>query len=129
LSELRRPNIGSRYTVPFRIKPRFGQVSKNLAESAPAICGKESGHIFHQYQSGPNFANNSDELGPEPAGVGCSFSFSGDADGRAREAATDDIHASAPRLSVEGFNVVPDGSFVQSAVAHPGHEDALGVGV
>lgn len=44
----------------------------------------------------------------------------------AREAASDDIHQSTPRLAVEGSHVVPDGEGMQASVILSGHEDLSG---
>jgi hypothetical protein len=51
------------------------------------------------------------------------------ADVLAGESATDDIDVAAPRVSVEGLNIVPDWEGFKAPVALSGEEDASGVGI
>ncbi len=64
----------------------------------------------------------------QPAVVVGSLAASGNAVGLARVSASDNIHASAPRCSVEAGNVIPDRRRIQGRVFHPRHEAGRGVG-
>ena len=79
-------DAGSRETCPLRIEPHFGQVSQNSSEKpSGVISGKsgvtaaeQSGDVFSHHPSGPNFANDSGELGPEVALIRAGLPLSGD---------------------------------------------------
>jgi len=43
------------------------------------------------------------------------------------EPARNHVNTTAPRLSVEGADVVPDGEWLKVSVVLPGHENASGV--
>jgi hypothetical protein len=45
----------------------------------------------------------------------------------ARETSRHHIHGSAPRFSIEGSHVVPDGEWFKAAVILSGHEDFSGM--
>ena len=47
----------------------------------------------------------------------------------ARIACADNIHRAAPRVAVEGGNIIPDNSLIQGRVFHPRHEDGCGEGL
>jgi hypothetical protein len=47
----------------------------------------------------------------------------------ARRSASDEIHQSTPRASVEGAHVVPERSWRHGLLFHPGHEDGRSEGV
>lgn len=55
-----RANVGSRYAMPFRIKPERGQRSEYVAN--PSI--KQLWTVFHDDKSGSNLANKASELTP-----------------------------------------------------------------
>jgi hypothetical protein len=81
-------NVGSRYAVPFCIKPERGQVSENLSKSP----SKQSCDVLHDDVAGSNLANNSGILSPEPTSLARQAGPEADrADVLAGEAATDKI--------------------------------------
>jgi hypothetical protein len=107
-------DVGSGEHKPCSIIPCFGQVPEYDVESPR---GKEWG-VFHECESRSYFANDSVHFFPESrAGTGDSFALSCATDILAGEAAADDIDESAPRLSVEGGNVVPDGEWREESIS------------
>jgi hypothetical protein len=56
-----------------------------------------------------------------------SGAFACHADVLAREAASDDVHASSPRSPVEGLHVIPDWEWVEAAIVLSGDEALSGV--
>jgi hypothetical protein len=61
-------------------------------------------------------------MGPEPPFVGDAEPLPGVGGRLAGEAGSDEIHSAAPRVAVEGREVVPDRSRIQGLVFHPRHE-------
>lgn len=92
LPEVRSPNAGSRYTIPFRIIPALGQVSENFTHRSPFICVKEAWDVFHEDESRSYHANDSCELRPEPPFVRLTFLFACATDGLAGEASADEVN-------------------------------------
>lgn len=63
VAKLSGTSVGSRYAVPLSIIPERGQVSENGSESP----SKQSCDVFHNDESGSNFANKAGELAPQSA--------------------------------------------------------------
>ena len=123
---VRRADLLRSEQIPFRIVPAFGQVAEDTVESSRS----ESCDVFHENEAGSYLANDSRVLGPETRPLSVETgSGSRKADVLAREAARDEIHDSSPRLAVEGGYVVPDRSWTQLLLSHPGHESRRSVGV
>ncbi len=78
--------------------------------------------VLQEYESRSSVANDSGDLRPEVSGVVLSESLAGLRKRLAGVAGSDKIHSAAPRLSVEGSQVVPDRSLIQGLRFHPGHE-------
>jgi len=57
---MRRVNGGSRYNVPFRIKPERGKVCENGGESSKSECAD----VFHECEARSYTAHNSSEFTP-----------------------------------------------------------------
>lgn len=88
-----------------------------------------SADIFEEAKRRLDFADDARDVRPEVSWVFVAKFSSGDAEGLAWIAAMHDIHDAAPRLAVEGANVVPDRRLIQGFVFHPRHESGCGVGV
>jgi hypothetical protein len=86
-------HIGCSYTIPASIEPHFGQIPKNFTKGGPRrlACTEESGYVFNQDPSGSKLANDTGELGPEPAFVIRRLPTPGLADGLAGESPDDEV--------------------------------------
>lgn len=87
------------------------------------------GDIFEEDEGRLAFADDAGDVGPEVARVVRAPALARDRERLARIARTDDIHRAAPRVAVEGGNVVPDRRAIQGRVFHPRHESGCGVGL
>ena len=87
------------------------------------------GDIFEEDEGWLNLADDPGDMGPEVAGIVGTPALARHAERLARIARRDDIHRAAPRLAVEGGNVVPDNSLIQSLVRHPRHESGRSIGL
>jgi hypothetical protein len=83
--------------------------------------------IFEEAKRRFDLADNTGNVWPEMSRVFVAEFFSGNAEGLAGIAAMNDIHRAAPRLAVEGANVVPDRRLIQGFIFHPRHESGRGV--
>jgi hypothetical protein len=87
LAEVRGTNRGSRNNLPLRVIPHLGQSRDDNVESSL----DESGDVLHEDVAGSKLANNSGELGPEPARVFLREPFAGEADGLTGETSADEV--------------------------------------
>ena len=128
LAVVGRADLRCAETVPFRIEPQAGQRPKNLFGGTAAVDSKEPWDVLEKHPFGANLPNDAPDIGPEPALVRRAEAFARVGRGLAGEAGRDEIHASAPRATVEGGDVVPDRSWIQGRVCHPRHERGRCVG-
>lgn len=124
---VRSADFGRSETLPFRIEPEIGQRSENVSE--PPTASSEPWHVFHEHEAGSHIANDGDDERPEPPSVVTSGPLPDLGPRLAREPGRDEIHAAAPRATVEGSKVVPHRSLIQGLVFHPRHETGRCVGV
>lgn len=118
-------NIGRSESAPLRIVPERGKVGE---DDFKPFCA-EGCDVLNEDQSRLNFGDDSEVLLPEPASRTCdSGLLSGNADVLAREAARDDVHQSAKRLSVEGGNIRPNRRWIQVCFVHARRKDFTGIG-
>src|SRR5262249_15228595 len=87
------PDLGRAEHVPLRIEPERGQRSHNLGEGPARGDAEEVGDVLEEDQSRANCADNSSDLGPEPAMVLDASAPAGAAGGLAGEASRHDIHS------------------------------------
>lgn len=85
--------------------------------------------VLQEAVAGSNVTDDPGDFGPEPAVIVSSGALSGGAEGLAGETGSDEIHLAAPRSAVEGFEIVPHRSLIQSRFSHPRHESCRRVGV
>jgi hypothetical protein len=90
---------------------------------------EKSGDVLDEYERGLALANDPDELRPERALVGVPFALARARVRLAGDARHDEIHASTPRASVEGGEIIPERRAIQGRVLHPRHKDSRCVGV
>ncbi len=111
LSEVRGSHGFRRKHSPFRSVPHLGQVPEYVSHPP----NKEPWDVLQEHPSGLSLANDSGNVGPEPAFVFLTPTTTSDGDRLAREARSDAIHESTPRLAVEGGQIRPDRRFIQSS--------------
>jgi hypothetical protein len=123
---MRRTDIGSSQHCPLAVIPERGQVTEDNSESS----SKQSWAVFHEDESGSNFANDARHVGPHPAALsGDACSLAGNADVLARESSRHHINTSSPRLAVKGANVIPNREGREKAVILSGGKYASCVGL
>jgi hypothetical protein len=91
VSEVRGSKGRRRNTLPLCIVPEGGQGPENFCHALPSVDGKEAWDVLHKDVAGSKVANDSSELGPEPAVIGLASPAASDRDGLAGEAATDEV--------------------------------------
>ena len=86
------------------------------------------GDILEEHEGWFDLADDAGDMGPEVTRIIAAEPSACDGKWLARVARADNIHRSAPRVAVEGSNVIPDNSLIQGRVFHPRHEYGCGVG-
>jgi len=76
-----------------------------------------------------DLSNDANGVRPEIAGIVFSEAFAGSTIGLTREAARDNIHESAPGISVKRSRVIPNGEWIKHSVVLSLHEHAPAVAV
>ena len=123
---VRRTGVNSAQHTPSRIVPQRGQVSENTSKPARS----EDWGVLHEHVSRSYFANDPSHVRPHPGSLAVDArALAGSADVLAREAARHDVNSAAPRSSVKGLHVIPDGKDGQVSVVLPGDQNACGVSV
>lgn len=85
-----------------------------------------AGDVLKERPSGPDFADEACNIGPEVARVVLAFAVAREGERLTGITGCDDMNAAAPRSAVKGSQIVPDKSRSQGRVCHPGHEDRRG---
>jgi hypothetical protein len=75
-------------------------------------------NVLEKHECGLSLANDAIDIGPKVSRIVRSKSLTGVAEWLARVAANDAIHASAPRLAVEGFKIRPQRRVIQATFLH-----------
>jgi hypothetical protein len=120
---VRRPDIGSAEHTPFRIEPEAGKVAEHAVKPSSDECG----NVLDEHEPRSALVDDAGVLSPESRALAVeACARAGKADVLAREAASDEIHDSTPRASVEGADVIPDRRRIQGLVRHPCHESGRG---
>lgn len=122
VAAMRGANGGCAETAPFRIEAESGKVPKHDVESSSG----QGRDVLEERHRRADLVEYPGDVRPEPAGVVDTLAAAGVGEGLAGETGRDDIHAAAPRVAVEGRDVVPDRSRAQGLVFHPRHEDGRG---
>ena len=118
-------NGGRTETTPFRIEPEVGKVGEDVWEAEP----NKSGDVLQVDVPRSHVSDDPGNVAPEPSLVIDTTLPTGGAERLAVEAGSDEIHASSPRATVEGGDVIPDRRAIQGRLVHPGHERGRRVGV
>lgn len=87
------------------------------------------GDILEEDEGRLDLTDDAGDMRPEVARVVRAPALARDGERLARIARCDDIHRAAPRVAIEGGNVVPDRCLIQGRVFHPRHENGRGEGV
>jgi hypothetical protein len=85
--------------------------------------------VLDEHGSGPHFADDPLDFGPQVPGIGFSAPLSGHAERLARISGSEDMNLAAPWAAVEGSEIVPDRRMIQGRVCHPGHESGRCMGL
>ena len=118
--------VGRKHTPLSRV-PDLGQVLNDDAQAE----GREKWRVLREHSAWLDFSNDSSVLLPKAATrarnsncvcVGC-------ADVLAGESPTDSVNVSAPRLPIEGCDIIPDWESRQDSVALSLQQDLLAVGI
>jgi hypothetical protein len=113
---VRRSNVGRSKTIPLRIEPEVGQVAENSVESS----GNKGADVLHEDETRLHLGDDAGHFAPEAGLLSVDTrAFSGEADVGAGESASDEIHRSTPRVSIEGSDVVPHRKHREAAVSLP----------
>jgi len=125
ISLVRRPDIGSSQHCPSAVIPERGQITKDNSESP----SKQSWAVFHEDETGSNFANDPRHVTPHSAtGSGDAGAFPGDANVLTGKPASHHVNNSAPRISVKGSHVIPNRERREGSVVLSCHKHGLSVG-
>jgi hypothetical protein len=124
LASVRRSHVGRSKTRPFRIEPALGKLGKDVGEPKRNV----SRDVLEEHERGFALVDDSSHVRPEMPLVGVAATLAGDAERLTGIPCSDEIHDSAPRLAVEGREIVPDRSAIQGRVFHPRHEHGRGEG-
>lgn len=84
--------------------------------------------VLKENPLGPALDDDAPDVRPEMARVAPAETLAGGRERLARISRSDDVHASTPASAVEGGKVVPDRSWCQGLIFHPGHEAGRGEG-
>jgi hypothetical protein len=126
LADVRCASVDCSEHTPSRMIPHRGQVSENSSETQ----GSEHWAVLHKDVSRSYLANDARHLPPESgAGAVDACAVSSGADVLAGKPSRNDINTAAPRSSVKGSHVIPDGKRRQASVVLSRHKNACGVGV
>ena len=117
-TEVRGTTRCRRNNLPLRVIPHLGQVANDKVESSL----DESGDVLHEDVAGSKVANNSGELGPEPARVFLRETLTGETDGLAGESSGDEVDSLCASVDVPDVLVAFDSGPVMG-------EDRAAVGV
>ena len=115
---MRGANGGRGETAPFRIEPEVGKVGEDVWEAVP----NKSGDVLQEHVARSHVSNDPGNVWPDPSLIIDTSLLPGGGEWLAREAGSDEIHASTPRCAIEGCEVVPNRRLIQGRLAHPGHE-------
>jgi hypothetical protein len=115
---------------------RRKEACRKLVAHADQSCGdfgeaeaEMMGDIFEKDEGRFDLADDAGDVWPEVAWIVRALALARDGERLARIARSDDVHRAAPRVAVEGSNVVPDRRVIQGRVFHPRHESGCGVGL
>lgn len=124
-AEVRGANGCRAEQTPFRIEPELGKVVEDMGEPE----SNKLGDVLQQDESGSQVSDDGCDGWPEPALIVSSTLLPSRAERLARETGSDEIHSATPRAAVEGGEVIPDRSLIQTRLRHPLHENGRCVGV
>jgi hypothetical protein len=130
-------NGGRRKHTPLRIPPHRGQVAQDpsywgLAASRPIGHHEAEDVLKEEFDALPafgKFPKDSSRVRPQVAGIAVERPFTGEAVALARDARSDEIHASTPRAAVEGSLIRPHSRRSHAARFHRACHDLAREGV
>lgn len=84
--------------------------------------------ILEEADPRSDLVNDPGDVGPEVAHVVCPGALASQREGLAGVAAREDIHNSAPRAAVEGFEITPNRRVIQGFLLYARHQESCRVG-
>lgn len=87
---------------------------------------KMADDVFEKDPPGQALLDRSFDVRPEVPGVFGPSAATRRAEGLAWISCREEIHDATPRVTVEGFEIIPGRSLIQGLVRHPGHESGRG---
>ena len=114
-----------------RKQSRLNAVAQSLkvADDRGASQIEMAFDIFAEDPSRPDLSDDPCDLGPQVPGIVSASPQPGRAEGLAGITGSDDMNAVAPRLAVEGSQIVPYRRRSQGRVRHPRHESRRCMGL
>ena len=110
----------SRFCAVTQLRQAGRDFGKSQIEVPFNVLGKDG--------PGAHFPDDPRNLGPQVPGIGLAAALSGQAEGLAGIAGSEDMNAAAPRAAIEGSEIVPNRRWLQGRVFHPGHESGRSMG-
>ena len=114
---------------------RRKEACRKLVAHADQSCGdfgeseaQMMGDIFKEDERRLDLADDAGDMWPEVTRILAAKPSACDGKWLARIPGREEIHRAAPRVAIEGSNVIPDNSLIQGRVFHPRHESGCGVG-
>lgn len=116
-------------TVPFRRPPARAQVPEDLRERGSTVNAEQSGNVLDEEPPRAGLAHDAPDVGPEPPLIVDAESLPCDGCSLAGEPGNDEIHSSAIRAAVEGFQIVEDRTRIHETFDHSRSDDGCGEGL
>lgn len=123
---MRGANVGRSEHAPRSIIPDRGQVTEDAIKSAKS----EGWRVFHEHETGQNFANDAGELSPQSRSFAVdALTGPGNTDILAGKAARNAVNNSAPSSAVKTSHVGPNREGFKRSVVLSRDKHGLRVGV
>lgn len=84
--------------------------------------------VFEEDSGGLHLTDDPLDLGPQVAGIVLPAPLAREAEGLAGITGREDMNAAAPRMAIEGSEIVPDRRWLHGRVFHPRHESGRSMG-
>jgi hypothetical protein len=94
-----------------------------LSQDGFKAKGDVTGHVFEKDPLGAAFTDDPGDIGPQVAGIVCSTSLSGGAEGLAGISGEDDVEGAAKGPGIEAAQIIPDRGLGEIPGALGGDED------
>lgn len=122
---MRGPNVGRSKADPFRIPPALGQLSEYPGDTRCNVgaWNKQPSDIFEKQPPRAALLHDANGVVPEVSLVVLQSAFAGERVALARDARSNEVHASAEASAVEGSGIRPHRRWSHSAFFHRASQD------